>query len=484
MWHCLALVRELRNMRATLAAVLSLFLAQAADATTYYVSQSGSDSNNGISSSTPFAHIKTGLSAAAAGDTVCIIDSATYTYAYENNGSRGAVIDVEKSGISGHPITIMACNGAHPVINHGSAVFRSVWVHNQSYITIGPGLDIYGESDRKTLHYCTTSPGKRDNACIGVGIACSGHHLVFTGNIVHDNGLGGITCSPSAFGASPLAVLDFVTISNNVVYRNAFYHPSGGSGISLYELTNVDTAAGYHIFITGNYSWGNRMYVKETGFKAPIDGNGCIIDDGAHTQHSNQGAAYSSSTLVENNIFVGNGGTGCHDNHTGNVDFLFNDFYANVQSYPELKAAGDKMLNRGETGAFAGPGGNTRWYNNIIVSNNQGSDIPLIFRCSTTACSADYNLQFSLGNNPTLIHGAHDPSGPPQIVSPNVCGVPDWHLMPTSPAAGKADPAFTASTDFYGATRPSTASIGAAEVETLGSHLRLPEWMLKRIRCH
>jgi hypothetical protein len=164
----------------------------------FYVATTGNDSNPGTQAA-PWRTIQHAADSARAGSTVNIrggIYEELVTLNASGNASEGFIT------FKSHPGETAVLDAAHFTPSGRQAVLT---IHNQSYITIGPGLDIYGESDRKTLRYCTTSPGKRDNACIGLGIACSGHHLVFTGNIVHDNGLGGISCSPSAFGASPLA---------------------------------------------------------------------------------------------------------------------------------------------------------------------------------------------------------------------------------------------------------------------------------------
>src|SRR4029077_16364978 len=186
------------------------------------------------------------------------------------------------------------------------------------------------------------------------------------GNIVHDNGLGGIT----GFGVNH--TLDYVNVASNLIYRNAFYSTSGGSGISLYELSNFDTASGVHNSVTGNLSWGNRMFVNESGFNRPVDGNGCIIDDGQHTQHTALGASYSGTTLVENNVFAGNGGTGCHSYRTDNVNFFNNTAYHNLQSAAALRAGGANAgQNDGQIGAFAAK--NNRFFNNIAMGDGSSS---------------------------------------------------------------------------------------------------------------
>jgi hypothetical protein len=77
-----------------------------------------------------------------------------------------------------------------------------------------------------------------------------------------------------------------------------------------------DTAAGTHIYIAGNFSYGN-LDPKVCNGTSPTDGEGIIFD----TFDGSQGGvpSYTAQAVAYNNITIGNGGTGIevYNNQTG-----------------------------------------------------------------------------------------------------------------------------------------------------------------------
>jgi len=381
-----------------------------ARATTYHVAQFGADGNNGVTRATPFQHIARAVNAAGPGDTICIDDNGTYNNVTEATENSPAVVRILTSGLPGSPITLKACDNARPTIDNTA------------------------------------------NSYYGIG-----HHIAVTGNEVEYEGCSGIAGSPDQY-RRPYS-FDYIDITKNATHQNAFYSAAGCSGISLYELTNFDVAPGYHNHVSGNFSWGNRELVEESGRGHISDGNGCIIDDARHIQHPELGAAYTGATLVANNRFVGNGGTGCHAYQSDNIDFFYNTAFGNNRT-PYLDQGCTDVTCSAELGGY-NEVKNLRFYNNIVYAMNDDRQTIGCPRCIFSA--GDYNVQF--GGAGTAFKGAHDVMADPKLASLMLDGSGNVRLQAGSPAIGAADQSIAVSIDYYGASRPQGESydIGAAE---------------------
>src|SRR5690348_12380586 len=112
-------------VQVSLAGCVLMLTSGLAQATTYWVSTNGSDSNPGTQSA-PFLHVSKGAAAAHAGDTVMVMDG---TYGNEGQvadlNSVGAVVTMTNSGTSGAPITIMAQNRGKAILDASSSVQSS-----------------------------------------------------------------------------------------------------------------------------------------------------------------------------------------------------------------------------------------------------------------------------------------------------------------------------------------------------------------------
>ena len=109
-----------------LTTVLLLILSFTANATTYYISTSGNDANNGTSVTTPWktlSKLNSFFSSLKPGDNVLLNRGQVFT----------GYISIKKSGSSGYPITIGAYgSGANPVINGFTTI--SAWTNLGSNI--------------------------------------------------------------------------------------------------------------------------------------------------------------------------------------------------------------------------------------------------------------------------------------------------------------------------------------------------------------
>ncbi len=234
-------------------------------------------------------------------------------------------IYIKVSGTAGNQITFLG-EGAKIVEPEQQGINFSSGVHHVGVI----GFDVV--SQQKT----------------GIFLSAGAHHLLVQDNVVHDSPVAGI----GGIGN------DYITVYRNIVYNNARGSALDSSAISLYQLTNVDSAPGYHNIIRGNKIYDNANLVAPAGQQYPSDGNGIIIDDSRHTQNNNIDPAYTGSTLIENNIAFNNGGRGIHVYYSDNVDVRNNTCYAN-------NWAPGGMWRTGEIAAMKS--GNVNIQDNIVL---------------------------------------------------------------------------------------------------------------------
>lgn len=112
-------------------------------------------------------------------------------------------------------------------------------------------------------------------------------HIKVTNNKVHDWPGNGIQLNSG----------DYFTISNNLVFNNGFWSPSGNSGISLRPV-DEDATAGTKIVISGNIVYGNQNFVGCDCFDSGHTGQATPI----HATAVNAGA----KTVTVNTAFNGN----------------------------------------------------------------------------------------------------------------------------------------------------------------------------------
>jgi hypothetical protein len=102
--------------------------------------------------------------------------------------------------------------------------------------------------------------------------------------------------------------VDYFAVVGNIAYNTAQSGLNCYSGISIYQPTQSDSLQGTHIYVAGNFSWGNLEPNPCAGGK-PTDGEGIIFD----TFDGSQGGLpipYRAQVVADDNILVGNGGRG------------------------------------------------------------------------------------------------------------------------------------------------------------------------------
>ncbi|MDQ0305547.1 RNA polymerase sigma factor (sigma-70 family) [Kitasatospora herbaricolor] len=295
-----------------------------------YVSATGDDRAAGTSRATAVRTLQQAATLTRPGDTV-LVDGGRYSAPGKPN-----VLNIDTSGTPSHWITYAAYPGTRPVVL--ATGWQGIHVH-ASYVTVS-GFTVRGNSpdmtpaQREEAEHGNTSDPAVNGNCIAVDEQKSAdpprrpHHVQVWGNTVTDCPLNGISAH----------LADYVTVSYNIVARNAWYSPYGGSGISLHGSWNSDGATGaIKMVVEGNVVHDNKNTVPSavSGFTKITDGHGIIVDSSENQAFRGAPlyqAAYTGRTLIENNVSYGNGGAGVAVFDSGNVDIVNNTLYHNARS--------------------------------------------------------------------------------------------------------------------------------------------------------
>ena len=268
-------------MKKLVLTVLLSALACPAWATTYYLATAaggGSDSNSGTSSSSPWLTPKHAVNC---GD---VILAAAGTYAERNfrPGQWGTV-----TCAAGNNVAWLKCATFDTCKIVISVAGHNAMTPTQSYWGI-QGWEV-------------TTSTVSTNQCFEAyppDFTHTIHHIIFANNIANGCGDGAFATGGSAANVG----VDYVVIIGNIAYNGAQDNTECYSGIDIVTPVNSDTLPGTHIYIAGNYVWGNVDPNPCSG-RLPTDGQGISLD----TVNQNR---YSGQIVIENNISVFNGGTG------------------------------------------------------------------------------------------------------------------------------------------------------------------------------
>jgi hypothetical protein len=257
---------------------------------TYYISSSGNDSNSG-SSGSPWL---TPNHAVNCGDTI-IVKAGTYSGSNFGATHWGAVSNCPSSG------------GAYMALVKGEGPYvTSVQVNSTNTDAVRIDKSNWAVSTMSAT--ATVSPVSSQGSCFSTtpSSAATIHHIAFINVVANGCGSNGIA-SYFYYLSTGYGVDQFAAVGN-IAYDAAKSSALCFSGISVYEPATYDTSAGTHIYIAGNFMYGN---LSPTSCPGNTDGNGLILDDWNHTQ-STPNNIYTQQFAVENNIAVNNGGNGLH----------------------------------------------------------------------------------------------------------------------------------------------------------------------------
>lgn len=409
-------------MKTTFFLFLLLAINTLVSATTWHVSGTGNDANDGKTPETAFRNLQKAANLVQPGDVV-LVGNGTYTNADKGNGS--AVLSITRSGTPEAWIMWKARPGHHPEI-------RPVgWAGIQisgSY-TIIDGLSVIGNNDSIVL-LKAQEDGKKtkpDPYYNTNGIFFNGrnkkpdekpHHLIIRNCVVGKCAGGGIV------GIE----MDYFTVEDCKVFENAWFMRYGGSGITTLNNWAYDDAPGYHIVIQRNFVWNNKTLVAWEKIGKLSDGNGILLD--VTDQEQGQGATnpnadavvkpatsqtavatttvagapekpkrpeWKGRALIANNVSCFNGGSGIHTFRTKHVDIINNTTYWNggIVGYQEL------FPNRSDDVVIL---------NNIIVPRPGGA---VTSNNRNTSIRWDYNMYPTAQ---TVFSGANDIVADPSFI--------------------------------------------------------------------
>jgi parallel beta-helix repeat protein len=383
----------------------------------YYVSPSGNDNNPGTLSNPWKTPSKAG-STAQAGDTV-IFRGGVYTGRLEPKNSGNSTDGW---------ITFKAYPGEEPVIIDDAYYSRGVNIDGVNFIEVD-GL--------------TAVASGANGPAIRISNA---HHVRILNCVTRDSPLGGIATTEG---------LDYITIEGNRVYGNSNTSQYNGSAIDIWMTGGpiYDNAPGYHIIISNNLVYNNRVLIDN-----PSDGNGIILDN---NDLGGTPDLQSPKTLIANNVIFHNGGRCIHLLNSSNADILNNTCYHNVETQRISEGCGGEIsLQRTYSYSSAI---NIKVYNNVVYGKggtcNNGREQAYVFQvfCSQYGCpqfTSGYNIWF---NGAVEQLGPHDIVADPMFMNPSLDpAAANFSLLPSSPAIDSGTDQFAQAVprDYFGISRP------------------------------
>ncbi|MGL4612158.1 MAG: right-handed parallel beta-helix repeat-containing protein [Trueperaceae bacterium] len=318
-----------------------------ATGTTYYVSGTGNDTNNGLSETTPFKTLQKAANLTNPGDRVLIMNGT-----YSVPGPNTHVLDIQRGGsVEGGYIEYKNFSGHTPRIKV-SDNYTGIKI-TAPYIIID-GLIVEGDNPNLSYDeaYALAIGTDAEAALYNTKFNSSGivsypengrqpHHLIIRNNTVFNLPGAGIGSNGS----------DYVRIENNTVYDNSYYSPFANSGISFYRSKAIDSSTETKMYIRRNVTYGNinlvpRWYSNSDPAQRKItDGNGIIVDESYYTE---DGVSYDypGKYLIDNNVTYNNGGRGINIFTAKNVTMGNNTVYKNGVSNdgPEIIVGNSSAL--------------------------------------------------------------------------------------------------------------------------------------------
>jgi hypothetical protein len=144
--------------------------------------------------------------------------------------------------------------------------------------------------------------------------------------------------------------VDYFAVIGSIAYNAAQGSATCASGISIYQPVQSDSLPGTHIYIAGNFSYGN-LDPSECDGRSPTDGEGIIFDsfDGS------QGGLphpYAAQAVAYNNMVVANGGKGIevNDNSAGSSHAVI--WFSQNTSWGNLTAPNESWIGCAEVSIY------------------------------------------------------------------------------------------------------------------------------------
>ena len=458
----------------------------------YYVSSTnGSNSNDGLSESSPFLTINKGISEVSEGGTVYVMNGTYRNVGYgsvdpstNTNMNNPHVATINKSGSEGAYITIRNLEGHEPKIEfdgRGGIVISDYmnYIIIEGFEVEGPAANItydlaIADRDYKVLAASDENDNITYNHTYFSGKGIWGGYKAHNNIIIRNNKVYNCTGSGIRFNDS-----DHITIENNEVYNCTWWTSSASSAIVYAETIaeDGDNTTDVKMIMRGNlvYNNWNRIpfYVTQlpdnSGNTNPnygtADYNNILDGQGLYVTRSDD--SYIGTFLFENNVCVNNGKNGINfDNSLGasaiyqNNTLYYNGVHEIIQ---DISVANGNPAHRGQKvgGIKANKIVNATVVNNIVVTrDNEFSALQLnnvsgtrtavnnIFLNGTVAYPGNQEPANLININPEFISAPIEVNGAINIDETN------FKLSESSPAIDAGNPNYSPITDFDGVPRP------------------------------
>jgi hypothetical protein len=404
----------------TSAVVLALpLLITAASATSYYVATTGSDSNSGLSTSSPWRHIQYAANHVKAGDTVNV-----------EGGSYNETINIPVSGsASAGYVTFQNYNGQNAIVDGTGLTVPGnqygLWnITSQSYVII-QGFEI--------RNYKTS---KRNVVPIGVYITGAGSYLQLLNNHIHDIQTTASGCNANALGVAVYGNQAPASLNNITISDNTLNSLKTGCSESMSLDGNVDTFTISNNLIHDN----NNIGIDAIGFEGVSPNpaydqarNGSIIQNTVYNISSQGNPSYPANCWCADGIYVDGGtnivvqqnlihnvdlGIEMASEHSGhdtsyvtarsNLIYWGNSAGISIGGYANSVGGSDNIDIVNNT-LFKNDGKNTGsgefqiqyhatsnlFENNIVYATSQALFVNDYTTSTTAPCTIDYNLYYS-----------------------------------------------------------------------------------------
>jgi hypothetical protein len=418
-------------------ALIFLFGSSLAKASTYYLSPNGSDSNSGTTASASWVSPNHSLNC---GDVIVAAAGTNYSASNFYTRKWGTV-----NCPAGNNVAWLKCatfDGCkiHTTANQGMWVDKSYWGVEGWEVTTSSS-DTYGTC-------FTATPGYSSPQEI--------HHIIFANDVANGCSQGGFT----TVNRGNLGV-DYFAVIGSIAYNAAQGSATCTSGISIYQPVQSDSASGTHIYVAGNFSYGNIEPDGCAG-RSPTDGEGIIFDafDGSQGGLS----PYAAQAVAYNNIVVNNGAKGIEVNDNSNGSSHSTIWFSQNTSWGNLTDPHQSWYGCGEISLYRSS--DTHVTNNLVSTRSAtacgGHPIyALAVSTSDGSDAATNNFAYGYNGNNTFLYD----SGSFSYGSSNHLGTNPNFANPVAPGApqcgGAANvPSCMASVVSDFTPKPGSGSVG------------------------
>lgn len=446
----------MRSSRIFLLAAL-LVLGASASAATYYVDDSGSNSNPGTLAA-PFRTITYGLTFISNPGDVLWVRGGTY--------NERAVI-WNKNGTSTAPIYIGGYNGELPVIDGtGIGPHSTVSINTSSYVTFD-GFKVQNapqtailmwNAHNITVKYCTVTNAIKAGIHAGGDTVNAAHDIVIRNNTVTNTVRENIPGSNATSWAQAVSCL----YANNVVFKDNYVYENYGEGIDCIVSDNCT--------ITNNKLWNNKgsnIYLDNAQYSL-VDSN--YIYNTGNSEYFRDGMPSPGITVANETYAVQNPATNLTITnnivHRTGVGFVYyNSQYGGGLHYTVVANNTFYQTTNTTTGMiYIEDGATTNVHDTTTIENNifyQSSGVRYA-RAPTVGITWRTNNWYN-GTSGTEISGAGDVTSNPLLVNAGGWSASDYKLTILSPLVSAGTTNTAVPKDYWATTRTTSYSIGAHE---------------------